>query len=126
MAGPSGSCALSSRDGNVRRIEARRQAARLEGLNRFASPRYSSTRSTACPARPIRNAKFRPRIPAIRRTGKIQDFHPGFKEHTMARIGAFCVASWLAAAILYFGQHSVAMIALSGMVAFGGFDLLRP
>ena len=44
----------------------------------------------------------------------------------MARIGAFCVASWLAAAILYFGQHSVAMIALSGVVAFGGFDLLRP
>jgi len=44
----------------------------------------------------------------------------------MARIGAFCVTSWLAAAILYFGQHSVAMIALSGVVASSGFDLLRP
>ena len=28
----------------------------------------------------------------------------------MARIGAFCITTWLAAAILYFGQHSVAMI----------------
>ncbi|MDN7948802.1 hypothetical protein [Burkholderia multivorans] len=49
-----------------------------------------------------------------------------FEEPTMARIGAFCITTWLAAAILYFGQHSVAMIALSGVVAFGGFDLLRP
>jgi len=48
------------------------------------------------------------------------------KEFTMARIGAFCLTTWLAAAILYFGQHSVAMIALSGVVVFGGFDLLRP
>lgn len=44
----------------------------------------------------------------------------------MARIGAFCITTWLAVAILYFGQHSVAMIALSGVVVFGGFDLLRP
>jgi hypothetical protein len=49
-----------------------------------------------------------------------------FEEPTMARIGAFCITTWLAAAILYFGQHSVAMIALSGVVVFGGFDLLRP
>ncbi|KVF69773.1 hypothetical protein WS75_25440 [Burkholderia sp. FL-7-2-10-S1-D7] len=49
-----------------------------------------------------------------------------FEELTMARIGAFCLTTWLAAAILYFGQHSVAMIALSGVVVFGGFDLLRP
>jgi hypothetical protein len=49
-----------------------------------------------------------------------------FEEFTMARIGAFCLTTWLAAAILYFGQHSVAMIALSGVVVFGGFDLLRP
>jgi hypothetical protein len=48
------------------------------------------------------------------------------KEHVMARIGAFCAASWLAAAILYFGQHSPAIIALSGVVVLGGFDLLRP
>ncbi|AOK02705.1 hypothetical protein QZM46_26345 [Burkholderia vietnamiensis] len=48
------------------------------------------------------------------------------EESTMARIGAFCLTTWLAAAILYFGQHSLAMIALSGVVVFGGFDLLRP
>ncbi|MBR8379628.1 hypothetical protein KDW20_28025 [Burkholderia cenocepacia] len=52
--------------------------------------------------------------------------HHAFEEHTMARIGAFCITTWLAAAILYFGQHSVAMIVLSGVVVFGGFDLLRP
>jgi hypothetical protein len=44
----------------------------------------------------------------------------------MARIGAFCVASWLSAAILHFGQHSPALIVLSGVVVLGGFDLLRP
>lgn len=44
----------------------------------------------------------------------------------MARIGAFCAASWLAAAVLYFGRHSVALIVLSGVVALGGFDLFRP
>ncbi|WP_185640694.1 hypothetical protein [Burkholderia sp. Bp9142] len=53
-------------------------------------------------------------------------FTTHFEEFTMARIGAFCLTTWLAAAILYFGQHSVAMIALSGVVVFGGFDLLRP
>lgn len=44
----------------------------------------------------------------------------------MARIGAFCAASWLAAAVLYFGRHSVALMVLSGVVALGGFDLFRP
>ena len=44
----------------------------------------------------------------------------------MKRIAAFSLATWSAAAILYFGQHSVALIALSGVVALGGFDLLRP
>jgi len=44
----------------------------------------------------------------------------------MKRIGAFFLATWLSAAILYFGQHSMALIALSGVVALGGFDLLRP
>jgi hypothetical protein len=44
----------------------------------------------------------------------------------MKHIAAFSVATWSAAAILYFGQHSVAMIALSGVVVLGGFDLLRP
>lgn len=44
----------------------------------------------------------------------------------MARIGAFCAASWSAAAVLYFGRHSVALIVLSGVVALGGYDLFRP
>lgn len=44
----------------------------------------------------------------------------------MKRIAAFSVASWLSAAILYAGQHSVALIALSGVVMLGAFDLLRP
>ena len=44
----------------------------------------------------------------------------------MKRIAAFSLATWSAAAILYYGQHSVAMIALSGVVVLGGFDLLRP
>jgi hypothetical protein len=44
----------------------------------------------------------------------------------MKRIAAFSLATWTAAAILYFGQHSVAMIALSGVVVLGGFDMLRP
>jgi hypothetical protein len=44
----------------------------------------------------------------------------------MKRIAAFCVASWLAAGILYAGQHSVALIALSGVVMLGAFELLRP
>jgi hypothetical protein len=39
----------------------------------------------------------------------------------MKRIAAFSLATWSAAAILYFGQHSVAL-----MVVLGGFDLLRP
>jgi hypothetical protein len=34
----------------------------------------------------------------------------------MKRIAAFTLATWSAAAILYFGQHSVALIALSGVV----------
>jgi len=47
-------------------------------------------------------------------------------KHIMKRIAAFSLATWSAAAILYFGQHSVALIALSGVVVLGGFDLLRP
>ncbi|EMH2976259.1 hypothetical protein V6G44_005637 [Burkholderia multivorans] len=75
-----------------------------------------------------------PRHPPIRATHQAAGPAPAiahstdsrFEEPTMARIGAFCITTWLAAAILYFGQHSVAMIALSGVVVFGGFDLLRP
>jgi len=44
----------------------------------------------------------------------------------MRRIGVFVAASWLAAAMLYFGRHSVPMIALSGVVALAGFDLSKP
>ncbi|MFX1736163.1 hypothetical protein PXJ20_05990 [Paraburkholderia sp. A1RI_3L] len=44
----------------------------------------------------------------------------------MKRIGAFFVASWLAAATLYLGRHSVPFMALSGVIVFAGLDLLRP
>ena len=44
----------------------------------------------------------------------------------MRRIGAFVAASWLAAAVLYLGRHSVPMIALSGIVVLAGFDLSKP
>jgi hypothetical protein len=44
----------------------------------------------------------------------------------MLRIGIFVAATWAAAAILYFGRHSVPMIALSGVVALAGFDLAKP
>lgn len=44
----------------------------------------------------------------------------------MKLIAAFTLVAWSAAAILYFGQHSVALIALSGVVVLGGLDLLQP
>jgi hypothetical protein len=44
----------------------------------------------------------------------------------MKRIAVFALTSWLAAGLLYVGQHSVALIAVSGVVALAGFDLLRP
>lgn len=44
----------------------------------------------------------------------------------MKHIAAFSVATWSAAALLYFGQHSVSLIVLSGVIALGSFDLLRP
>ncbi|MGF6288222.1 hypothetical protein [Paraburkholderia youngii] len=44
----------------------------------------------------------------------------------MKHIAAFAATCWSAAGLLYVGQHSVALIALSGVVAFAGFDLLRP
>ncbi|WP_233871584.1 hypothetical protein [Paraburkholderia adhaesiva] len=44
----------------------------------------------------------------------------------MRRIGAFCLSTWLAAAILFLGRHSVPMIAVSGVVAFAGLDIFRP
>ena len=79
------------------------------------------------PSRLFRPPACVPRSPPERRTPcGTHSLHHAFEEHTMARIGAFCITTWLAAAILYFGQHSVAMIALSGVVVFGGFDLLRP
>ena len=44
----------------------------------------------------------------------------------MNRMGAFFIASWTAAALLYFGQHSQPLTVLSGVVVLAGFDLLRP
>lgn len=40
--------------------------------------------------------------------------------------GCFFAASWAAAALLYFGQHSLPLTVLSGVVVLAGFDLLRP
>ncbi len=44
----------------------------------------------------------------------------------MKRMGAFFAASWSAAAILFIGRHSPALIALSGVIVFAGLDLFRP
>ncbi|WP_199272382.1 hypothetical protein [Paraburkholderia acidisoli] len=44
----------------------------------------------------------------------------------MRRIVAFCVSTWLAAAILLIGRHSVPLMALSGVIVFAGLDLFRP
>jgi hypothetical protein len=44
----------------------------------------------------------------------------------MKRFAALCLSAWSAAALLYFGRHSAAFIALSGVIALAGFDLLRP
>jgi hypothetical protein len=44
----------------------------------------------------------------------------------MKRFAALCVTAWSAAALLYFGRHSVSLIALSGVLMLAGFDLLRP
>ncbi len=43
----------------------------------------------------------------------------------MKRFLALYLAAW-SAALLYFGRHSAALIALSGVLALAGFDLLRP
>lgn len=48
------------------------------------------------------------------------------RDYAMVRIGALCGASWMAAAVLYFGRHSLALMALSGVIALAGFDLARP
>lgn len=42
------------------------------------------------------------------------------------RFYLFCAATWTAAAILILGNGSMAMDALSGVVALAGYDLLRP
>lgn len=44
----------------------------------------------------------------------------------MRSMGAFFISTWLAAAILFLGRHSVPMMALSGVVVFAGLDLFRP
>jgi hypothetical protein len=44
----------------------------------------------------------------------------------MRRLAVFSLASWSAAALLYFGQHSVALIAVTGVVVLASYDLLRP
>jgi hypothetical protein len=44
----------------------------------------------------------------------------------MKRFAALCITTWSAAALLYFGRHSAALIVLSGVLVLAGFDLLRP
>ncbi|BAN23994.1 putative membrane protein [Caballeronia insecticola] len=44
----------------------------------------------------------------------------------MKRFAGLCLAAWSAAALLYFGRHSAALIVLSGVLALAGFDLVRP
>ena len=44
----------------------------------------------------------------------------------MKRLAVFTLAAWSAAALLYFGQHSVALMAVTGGVVLASFDLLRP
>ncbi|SAK68671.1 hypothetical protein [Caballeronia ptereochthonis] len=44
----------------------------------------------------------------------------------MKRFAGLCLAAWSAAALLYFGRHSTALIVLSGVLALAGFDLVRP
>ncbi len=44
----------------------------------------------------------------------------------MKRFAGLCLAAWSAAALLYFGRHSAALIVLSGVLVLAGFDLVRP
>jgi hypothetical protein len=44
----------------------------------------------------------------------------------MKSFAGLCLAAWSAAALLYFGRHSAALIVLSGVLVLAGFDLLRP
>ncbi|WP_162486616.1 hypothetical protein [Burkholderia thailandensis] len=78
----------------------------------------ASARAIGSPA-PNRHATRGGRIRVTFRRGRRREF-------IMKRIGAFFIATWSAAAVLYLGRHSVPMIAMSGVIAFAGFDLLRP
>jgi hypothetical protein len=44
----------------------------------------------------------------------------------MKHFAGLCLTTWSAAALLFFGRHSAALIVLSGVVVLAGFDLLRP
>ncbi|MBU6489759.1 MAG: hypothetical protein KGQ57_18360 [Burkholderiales bacterium] len=74
----------------------------------------------------VAQARWMAQLPArgARRTGG--PAAPGGGRLAALRIGAFFAASWLAAAVLYFGRHSVALIVVSGVVALGGLDVVRP
>ncbi|WP_166676862.1 hypothetical protein [Paraburkholderia caballeronis] len=90
--------------------------------------RAGSTAAAAQPARDVRHP-FPVSAPARRTPRRAMQSHtisPSAGSFVMRRIGAFVAATWLAAAILYLGRHSVPMIALSGVVALAGFDLAKP
>ena len=42
------------------------------------------------------------------------------------RIAAFTATLWAAAALLYYGQHSVAIMAVTAVIVLGGLDLFVP
>jgi hypothetical protein len=44
----------------------------------------------------------------------------------MRRAIGFTLAMWASAAVLYLGRDSMAMVALSAVMVFAAFDLLRP
>jgi hypothetical protein len=52
--------------------------------------------------------------------------HPLASKVIMKHFAALCASAWSAAALLYFGRHSAALIVLSGVLVLAGFDMLRP
>lgn len=44
----------------------------------------------------------------------------------MKHLAAFTAVLWSAAGLLYIGQHSVALIAVTGVMVLAGLDLCTP
>ena len=67
---------------------------------------------------PLRGSEHEPKMAACRNVPN--------RIVIMKRFAGLCLAAWSAAALLYFGRHSAALIVLSGVLVLAGFDLLRP